>query len=216
VPIAEIAEGATLPAASRIARTSGARRGEVRRLVRLLRGGFEEEPVQRWLYPSRAWRVVASELWFHAMLADALRAGEVWRFDDFSSVAVWLAPGDRSKGSGPWAAILKALEAVNRRAAAIRSELDEELERRRPPARHWYLAAVSTERGRRGEGRGRDVLAPVLARCEQEGRLAYLETSEPRSIAFYERLGFEVWSRFELTAGPTVWTMGRQPGREAG
>jgi len=185
-------------------------------MARLLRHGFEEEPVQRWLYPSRAWRVVASELWFRALLADALRTGEVWRFHDFSSVAVWFAPGEASKGSGPSAAILNALEAAHRRAAAIRGELEQELARRRPAERHWYLAAVSTELGLRGEGRGRDVLAPVLARCEREGQLAYLETSEPRSIAFYERLGFEVCSRFELTAGPTVWTMGRQPGRAAG
>jgi GNAT superfamily N-acetyltransferase len=57
-----------------------------------------------------------------------------------------------------------------------------------PP--HWYLSAVGTRPDRQGAGGGAATLRPVLARCDREGLPAYLESSNPKNLAFYHRLGF--------------------------
>jgi hypothetical protein len=191
-------------------------RREIRRAANLLQQAFDDEPVQRWLYPVRPFRILASELWFRSILVSALADGRVQRMSDFSSVAVWLGPLAQSSRSNRWTAALRTIDLLAGRPARIRRELDRQLATARPRQAHWYLAAVATRVGCRGEGRGRAILAPVLSACDEQSVLAYLETSEPRSVPFYEALGFAVWSSFSVCGGPDVWTMGRLPLRTDG
>lgn len=52
---------------------------------------------------------------------------------------------------------------------------------------------------------------PVLG-CNEEGLPAYLESSNPRNIAFYARHGFEVREEVECGKGaPVCTTMWREP-----
>jgi GNAT superfamily N-acetyltransferase len=188
-----------------------AERKDFGRLAGLLRRAFDDEPVQRWLFPTSWRRHAASELWFRGMLHDARRCGRVERLRDFSSVAVWCAPGAPRDHGGLMPALFHVMVVSDRRAARRKAELDGALAERRPAAPHWYLAALATELQTRQQGRGRKVLAPTLAACDREGVRAYLETSEPRSIPFYERLGFRTASLLRLANGPSVWTMVREP-----
>jgi ribosomal protein S18 acetylase RimI-like enzyme len=51
----------------------------------------------------------------------------------------------------------------------------------------------------------------AVARCDQEGVLAYLESSNPRNISLYEAHGFEVMGEIQVGAAPLVTPMLRQP-----
>jgi len=179
-------------------------------LAAVLRRGFDEEPVQQWLFPSRTYRTLASELWFRGMLRGALENGTIWRLADNSSIAVWFGPGCEGEGIGLADKLFRAVIKINPRTARLKSELDHQLQVRRPPDPHWYLAAVATETGFRGQGRGKAVLNPTLLECDRQHLPAYLETSNPRSVPFYESLGFTVWSEFSVQDGPGVWCMGRR------
>lgn len=176
----------------------------------LLRRGFDDEPVQKWLFPNRQYRKLASELWFRGLIKEALLAGNVWYLEDYSTAAVWFKPGIYGSGMGLTAKLFELIIKLNQRTARIKQELDHELEVRRPQEPHWYLAAVATEARYRNQGRARKVLYPVLDVCDQAHILAYLETSTSLSIKFYESLGFNVWNRFSLHDGPEVWCMGRK------
>jgi GNAT superfamily N-acetyltransferase len=179
-------------------------------LASLLRRGFEDEPVQKWLFPNKYYRTLASELWFRGMIKEALGCSTVWCLEDYSAVAVWFKPDFYENESGLFWKLLKVVIKLNRRTSRIKEELDHELTIRRPKEPHWYLAAVATEKRNRSQGRGSLVLQPVLSLCDQEHVLAYLETSNPLSIKFYESLGFDVWASFSLHEGPEVWCMGRR------
>jgi GNAT superfamily N-acetyltransferase len=87
-----------------------------------------------------------------------------------------------------------------------------EVERVHPKEPHWYLAVLGTEPAWQGKGVGSALLAPVLQRCDREGRPAYLESSKESNLAFYARHGFEVTGTIDLLGGgPRVWPMWREP-----
>lgn len=66
-----------------------------------------------------------------------------------------------------------------------------------------------------GQGVGRRLLAPTLARADRDGAACYLETQRPETVRFYERLGFALEREGVplLPGGPTHRTMRRPPAR---
>jgi hypothetical protein len=181
------------------------------KLIGLLRRSFDEEPMQRCLFPFKGYRDLASQLWFSAMMRDALEHGSVWELEDSSAVAVWFRPGSSDSGSGVTSKLFQVLVKLYPRTRKMKDELDHELAVRRPRSPHWYLAAVATESRLRTQGRGTAVLAPIIRACDSDGICAYLETSTPNSIPFYEAMGFSIWSEFRVSNSPRVWCMGRSP-----
>jgi ribosomal protein S18 acetylase RimI-like enzyme len=51
----------------------------------------------------------------------------------------------------------------------------------------------------------------ALARVDREGATAYLESSNPRNVSFYERHGFEVLGRIQSGSSPVITPMLRRP-----
>jgi len=51
----------------------------------------------------------------------------------------------------------------------------------------------------------------AVARCDREGALAYLESSNPRNISLYLRFGFEMLGEIRMGAAPLVTPMLRRP-----
>ncbi len=80
-----------------------------------------------------------------------------------------------------------------------------------PEEPHFYLANVGVDPGSRGKGNGAKLLDRVLGTCDDEGIVAYLESSNPRNITLYERAGFEVTAEIHLPEGPIMRPMVRQP-----
>jgi ribosomal protein S18 acetylase RimI-like enzyme len=85
---------------------------------------------------------------------------------------------------------------------------------RKPP---YYLPFVGVDPSAQGRGLGKTVLRPVLERCDALGLSAYLENTNARNLALYERLGFRVLEELVVARdGPSVWCMWRDPaGRPA-
>ncbi len=69
-----------------------------------------------------------------------------------------------------------------------------------------------------GEARG-TLLGHALALADRDGVPAYLESSNPRNIGYYERHGFEQLGRIQNGSSPTLVPMLRKPlrrGRSVG
>ncbi|MGW1074035.1 GNAT family N-acetyltransferase [Streptomyces sp. NPDC002537] len=196
---------------------------EIRRAVReerdaislLIGESFMADPVSGWVFPGEEYRRAAQPGFFGVYLDAALRDGWVDVTDDLSAAALWLpvragAEADEDgEGGEDLGEQLCAAAPGNERVRTV----GELAGLAHPTDRsHYYLPVIVAAPGRRGEGRGRALLAPVLDRCDREGMPAYLEASNARSRALYERLGFAAMGApIELPDGPHMWPMWREP-----
>ncbi len=133
-----------------------------------------------------------------------------------AGAAVWEPPGMWKLGVGKQLGLLPAMLGVFRRHSprVLRSlTLLEAGHPSEPDFReHYYLAFLGVHPEWQGRGLGASLLAPVLERCEQEGKPAFLEASSPRNRVLYERHGFEVMEEFALGRdAPLQWRMWREP-----
>ena len=76
---------------------------------------------------------------------------------------------------------------------------------------HFYLAVLGSDPLFQRVGAGSAVIAPVLARCDEEQLPAYLETQKEANIAYYARHRFNVVRKLEIGRCPPVWTLLREP-----
>lgn len=78
-----------------------------------------------------------------------------------------------------------------------------------PSEPHWYLPLIGVEPAQQGGGRGAVLMREALARCDRDGLPAYLESTNPRNIPFYERFGFRPVGEIQAGNGPKLTPMWR-------
>lgn len=103
------------------------------------------------------------------------------------------------------------LRAFRGRLAAGRVLIDL-MKDQHPEEPHWYLAVLGSDPSVRGAGFGHALMQSRLMRCDVEYAPAYLESSNPDNVPYYERFGFRVTGEIKLPDdGPSLWPMWRQP-----
>jgi GNAT superfamily N-acetyltransferase len=177
----------------------------------LLDEAFHDDPVSSWVFPDPDDRRRKHGVMMGAFLDSALAEGYVDVAVDGSAAALWFsvpAGGHPADEDGP-AELRRAVDPDNERVEAIARILDETHPTERA---HEHLMLIAVDAAARSQGRGTELITSVLARCDREGRAAYLEASSMRSRALYVRLGF-VWSgrTIDLPGGPQMWPMWRDP-----
>jgi ribosomal protein S18 acetylase RimI-like enzyme len=180
-------------------------------LTRVLARAFDDDPIQRWVFPSARTRARYGSEFFRWSLWRCANQNVSWTTDDLAGAALWTVPG-RWQVSVPQLARLVrwAGLGVRWRGPLVMWGLTT-IENRHPDDRHLYLAVLGVDPARQGAGIGSALLAPGLELCDRDGLPAYLETGKERNIAFYSRHGFQVTERLNLPVGPRVWLMRRQP-----
>jgi ribosomal protein S18 acetylase RimI-like enzyme len=86
----------------------------------------------------------------------------------------------------------------------------EQMGHHHPNQPHWYLSMIVVEPSQQGKGYGSALMQPVLMQCNRDGIPAYLESSNPTNIPFYERHGFEVIGTIQTGTLPPIFPMMRQ------
>lgn len=79
------------------------------------------------------------------------------------------------------------------------------------PLPHDYLMQLAVEPREQGRGLGSALLKEGLERSRRSGRAVWLETTNPRNVAFYERHGFVVKGRRPLPNDVTLVGLLREP-----
>jgi hypothetical protein len=51
----------------------------------------------------------------------------------------------------------------------------------------------------------------ALIPCDQDKKLAYLESTNPKNISLYEQYGFELLGTIQVGASPPIFPMLRKP-----
>lgn len=184
------------------------------RVIAALARAFYDDPNFGWLFRdgSRRLRQLADgfalfgrRIWF--------RHDHGYTTDSVAGAALWLPPGEWHLSPLAQLALIPAIARHMRPGELVRfMRATNQLERRHPGERHFYLPIIGVSPEWQGRGLGTALLRPVLDRCDRDEIPAYLEASTPRSRACYERSGFVVEDEVPLPGGgPPWWAMWRKP-----
>ncbi len=80
-----------------------------------------------------------------------------------------------------------------------------------PHEPHWYLPLIGVDPARQGQRLGDQLMRHALARCDTDQLPAYLESSNPLNLSFYQRHGFEALGKIQVGSSPTLVPMLRKP-----
>jgi ribosomal protein S18 acetylase RimI-like enzyme len=138
----------------------------------------------------------------------AVELGTAWLAEDGAAAALWLSPGVESDRE---AMLAVAGEMARETKLPTLGEVGDTMAAYHPEGPHWYLAMIGVDPAHQGRGWGSAVLKASLERVDDEGAVAYLESSNPKNVPLYERFGFEVMGFVQPGDFPGLYPMIRQP-----
>ncbi|MCW5890757.1 MAG: GNAT family N-acetyltransferase [bacterium] len=185
-----------------------ARPDEVPQAISAIVAAFITDPFARFLWPSPYAYLQSGPAFVRAFAGRGFACGSAYVCADFSGAALWLPPDVHPDA--------ETLETVVRETAEP-ARLDdafgalEQMAQVHPAGRHWYLPLIGVDPSRRGQGVGDALMRHALARCDEDGVPAYLESTNPRNVSLYRRHGFDVVGEIAVGACPLLTPMSRPP-----
>ncbi|MBJ8346792.1 GNAT family N-acetyltransferase [Antrihabitans sp. YC2-6] len=186
-------------------------------LSKVLGRAFYDDPVMNWMLPGDAARAKGLPRLFGAITRYqyfATGGCEIALADDGSigGAALW-APPDTWKGSQlSELRMMPAMILAFGRRVQVGQEVAETMKKNHPQEPHWYLSTIGTDPAVRGGGHGFALMKSRLDRVDAEHAPAYLESSKPENVPYYERFGFETTGEIVIPdGGPTLFAMWRNP-----
>jgi ribosomal protein S18 acetylase RimI-like enzyme len=183
------------------------------RIASIFAAAFAEDPVFNWLARSGKKRLRALERFFHWIMSRTIPHGETWLDVDGLAAAAWIPPVLETAPAS-WFDDLSLLPAVLRLTGVQRlargAAMAAAMERGHPEGPCFYLAFIGVVPRAQGSGLGSALLSHALARVDAAGAHAYLENSNPRNVALYERAGFSIVREIKARAdAPPIFAMAR-------
>ncbi|MEV8535477.1 GNAT family N-acetyltransferase [Streptomyces sp. NPDC051211] len=181
---------------------------------RTLARAFDDDPMMRWFFPDDANREAGLGRYFATIFSRQYVHHGVCEHTA-AAAAFWVPPGAQDKAVPDAATVEELVEILGDRAPLFRQAAAAAAEHG-PQEPHWYLAVVGADPAAQGQGHGAALLRSGLAKADAAGLPAYLESSKPSNLPFYEHFGFTVLGEVQLPGGgPTLWSMRREPRRPA-
>jgi ribosomal protein S18 acetylase RimI-like enzyme len=182
---------------------------EQERVIATIVAAFAADPVERWLWPDARAYLTHFPRFVAAFGALAFATDTVDVLEDAAAVALWMPP-DAEPDGDRIVAVLRDTVPAGRHDDAF--AVLEQMDRMHPTSPHWYLPWLAVDPARQATGLGSRLLRRGLARVDAEKLPAYLETPNPRTVAFYERHGFVVVGTSQAGQCPPVTSMLRDAG----
>lgn len=170
--------------------------------ARTLARAFDKSPWTRWSVPEDAYGERLEELQ-SLYLHHALEHGTVLIAQQALGAAALLPPDAPEPGPGAQQRIVQLL---GDRLAAVA-----DADRPAAPEETWELATLGVDPQHWGRGIASALLDACWQRTDALGAPVALQTSDPRTVALYERHGFHVVDHRSIPGGPEVWAMLREP-----
>ena len=192
-----------------------ARRDDLDELAAVMARAFEDDPLMKWILPNDRTRLARMTAMERAVSHKvALPIGRhILTTDELAGMAVWAPPNTWKVPTSKFVTVGPQMIATLRGGLIRLMRGFAVLEKAHPHEPHWYLEGLGTDPKWQRRGVGGALMAPVLARCDDEGVPAYLETQKQANVPYYRKHGFEVIREVDLPArGPHMWLMWREPG----
>ena len=182
---------------------------EVPALSALLADAFVDDAIMIWTTPGEQ-RFERIRSFFAEFDTRTAASGWLWTVDGGAGVALWVPPGTEAE--------FDELTFSVEDAGPEYESFWVWAESARPAEPHWYLDHLAVDAGARGSGLGVALIEHGLAFARADRAPAFLCTSRPDNVGFYERRGFVVEREGDAPGGgPHVWFMRSDPeGRDTG
>ena len=191
-----------------------ARREDVPALSATLGKAFFDDPVMAWMLPDpevrrrRLHRLFTALTRYHHLSRGGVEVSLAG--DHVGGAALWDPPGQWRQTTGEQLravpGLLRAFGLSVRRGMAV----DDRMAAVHPEEPHWYLSIIGSDPLLRGKGHGHALMQSRLDRVDAEHAPAYLESSNPDNVPYYQRFGFEITGEITLPdGGPSLIPMWR-------
>jgi ribosomal protein S18 acetylase RimI-like enzyme len=192
--------------------------GDLPAIGAAMAGAFEDDPLWGWAFEDadRERKLASLGAVFGFFCEAAMGLGWVRVTDGVEAVALWIPPGSPELSPADEERMPDVVAAAcgpesTRRVLDLMNAFDRN-HPHEPP--HFYLSLLATHPDHRGHGLGVGLVADCLAEMDAADppAAAFLESSNPRNLERYERLGFRPTREVELVAGLEGTQMWRAPG----
>jgi len=178
------------------------------RVIDALKLAFVADPATRWVWPDPQQYLTHFSNFVKAFGGRAFANQSAYYVGDYVGAALWLPPNVHPD--------VDALMALLQSTASGEAQKDgpavfEKMGSYHPSEPHWYLPLLGVDPLRHGKQLGSALMQHALSRCDRENRAAYLESSNPKNIPFYERHGFELLGTIQIGTSPPIFPMLRKP-----
>lgn len=169
---------------------------------------FADDPLTRWAIPNADDYLAGMPAFVNAFGGNGLAHGTTDLVNGGHGAAMWLPPGVE-----PDVERMGSLmqQFVTGQTLENLQGVFEQMAQYHPEGAHWYLPLIGVDPAHQRLGLGAALLRHALERCDADGAIAYLESSNPRNIPLYERHGFEALGVIRVGGSPQVVPMLRRP-----
>jgi GNAT superfamily N-acetyltransferase len=169
---------------------------------------FSADPVAQWIWPDSQQYYMYFPSFVRMFGGKAFTHGSAYYIDGYAAAALWLPP-DVLPDEDMLISIFK--RSVSEQSQEHVFTVFDQMSRYHPSEPHWYLPLMGVDPLKQGKGFGSALMQHALIQCDRDNKLAYLESSSPRSIPFYERHGFELLGTIRVGMSPPIFPMLRKP-----
>lgn len=181
--------------------SSGAASIDQEKAIAVLALAFSSDAATRWAWPDPHQFLDVFPSLARGIGGAAFAHGTADCLPDYIGAALWLPPG---VGPDEEALIELIQRTVDESRHAEMFGLFEQMGKLHPTKPHWYLPLVGVDPAHQNKGHGASLMRLRLDACDRDGVPAYLQSSDPRNIPFYERLGFEAVGKIQAGNSPTI------------
>ena len=171
---------------------------------------FSADPIARWFYPDPHQYLLHLPSFVRAFAGKSFEHNSAYCVDGYLGAALWLPPDVHPDESVLAALLQRTIPKENQQEIFA---FTERMNSSHPSEPHWYLPMIGVDPAKQGNGCGSALMKHALARCDGEGKVAYLESSNQRNIGLYQRHGFQILGTVQVGRSPVITPMRRNPRR---
>jgi ribosomal protein S18 acetylase RimI-like enzyme len=177
-------------------------------VIDALKLAFVADPATRWVWPDPQKYLSHFSSFVKAFGGKAFAYNSAYYFENYSGAALWLPP-NVYPDVDPLIALLQSSGSED--AKKDGPKVFEKMSSYHPTKPHWYLPLLGVDPLYQRKGLGSALMQHAIVACDLDNNFAYLESSNPKNIPFYEYHGFELLGKIQINTSPPIFPMLRKP-----
>jgi len=178
---------------------------EQKKIIDIFTASFATDPIARWMYKDISTFLKCYPVFAAAFTKVSFETNNVYKIGDFSGAAAWVKPQEHVCENSIIDSIETTIEDEIKKNEIY--EIFEKMDKFHPQEPVWYLPLVGVEPFSSNKGLGHKLITQKLLQADKEGIATYLESTNPRNISFYERLGFKKLGSLSSATSPEIYPM---------